>query len=103
MADSAPRLYLAGGVTTASNAGSLEPYFSPRPDGGPAPPPLYGEMANSAPRLYLAGGVTTARTAGSLEPYTDIELKRMIDAGLLPGPKLDVTGPYLDGKGSFAV
>jgi len=64
---------------------------------------LYGEAPDSAPRLYLAGGVTTARTAGSLEPYTDLELKREIDAGLLPGPKLDVTGPYLEGKGSFAI
>ena len=64
---------------------------------------FYGEAPDSAPRLYLAGGVTTARTAGSVEPYTDLELKREIDAGLLPGPKLDVTGPYLEGKGSFAI
>ena len=71
-----------------------------RPDGGAA---LYGEMADSAPRLYLAGGVTTARTAGSMEPYTDLELKKEIDGGKIPGPKLDVTGPYLEGKGAFAV
>lgn len=71
-----------------------------QPQGGVA---FYGEAPDSAPRLYLAGGVTTARTAGSVEPYTDLELKRKIDAGLLPGPKLDVTGPYLEGKGSFAV
>ena len=64
---------------------------------------FYGEAADNAPRLYLAGGVTTARTAGSMEPYTDLELKREIDAGLRPGPKLDVTGPYLEGKGSFAI
>jgi imidazolonepropionase-like amidohydrolase len=64
---------------------------------------LYGEAPDSAPRLYLAGGVTTARTGGSLEPYTDLELRREIDAGLRPGPKLDVTGPYLEGKGSFAI
>jgi imidazolonepropionase-like amidohydrolase len=71
-----------------------------QPQGGVA---FYGEAPDSAPRLYLAGGVTTARTAGSLEPYTDLELKREINAGLLPGPKLDVTGPYLEGKGTFAI
>jgi len=71
-----------------------------RPRDGAA---LYGEAADSAPRLYLAGGVTTARTGGSLEPYTDLELKRAIDAGQMPGPKLDVTGPYLEGKGTFAL
>jgi hypothetical protein len=37
------------------------------------------------------------RTTGSPEPYTDLKLKRAIDAGVLPGPHLDVTGPYLDG------
>lgn len=57
-----------------------------------------GEAIDSGPRLYLAAGVTTARTAGSVEPYTDIELKKMIDAGQLPGPKLRLTGPYLEGK-----
>lgn len=61
----------------------------------------FGEAPDSAPRLYLAAGVTTARTAGSVEPYTDLELKKMIDAGQLPGPKLQITAPYLEGPGSF--
>src|ERR1700682_4741209 len=47
---------------------------------------IFGEMAYSFPRLYLAAGVTTIRTAGSIEPYTDIELKKAIDAGKVPGP-----------------
>src|SRR5215472_13654255 len=64
---------------------------------------VFGEMAYSFPRLYLAGGVTTIRTTGSLEPYTDLELKKGIDAGQIPGPKIHVTGPYLEGRGSFAV
>src|ERR1700733_14505019 len=59
------------------------------------------EAQQTAPRLYLAAGVTTARTAGSIEPYTDLQIKRGIDAGLAPGPDLDVTGPYLDGAGTF--
>jgi len=66
--------------------------------GAPVPPGrLFAEIAYSAPRLYLACGVTTIRTTGSLEPYTDLNLKRQIDAGLMPGPKMDVTGPYLEG------
>jgi len=64
--------------------------------------PIYTEQAFSFPRLYLASGVTTARTAGSLEPYTDLNVKRLIDAGQMPGPKMHITGPYLEGKGSFA-
>ena len=64
---------------------------------------VFGEMAYSFPRLYLAGGVTTIRTTGSLEPYTDLELRKSIDAGQSPGPKIHVTGPYLEGKGSWAI
>jgi len=64
---------------------------------------VYGEMAYSFPRLYLAGGVTTIRTTGSLEPYTDLEMKQKIDAGEMPGPKIHVTGPYLEGKGSWVL
>jgi imidazolonepropionase-like amidohydrolase len=64
---------------------------------------IYGEMAYSFPRLYLAGGVTTIRTTGALEPYTDIELKKQIDKGEIPGPKIHVTGPYLEGAGTFAL
>jgi hypothetical protein len=64
-------------------------------------PVLVPQMTFSAPRLYLAGGVTTMRTTGSVETYADLNLKRDIDAGKLPGPHLDVTGPYLEGAGSY--
>jgi imidazolonepropionase-like amidohydrolase len=64
---------------------------------------IFGEMGYSFPRLYLAGGVTTIRTTGSLEPYTDLEIKKAIDAGKVPGPKMHVTGPYLEGAGSWAL
>jgi imidazolonepropionase-like amidohydrolase len=60
-------------------------------------PALFREMSFSAPRLYLANGVTTMRTAGSVDGYTDLTLKQAIEAGTLPGPHLDVTGPYLEG------
>jgi imidazolonepropionase-like amidohydrolase len=62
---------------------------------------LYPEHASSFPRLYLAGGVTSIRTTGSIETYTDLELKLAIDQGKMAGPRIHVTGPYLEGKGSF--
>ena len=67
------------------------------------PPLLAPQMTFSAPRLYLAGGVTTMRTTGSVETYADLNLKHDIDAGKLPGPHMDVTGPYLEGAESFFI
>jgi imidazolonepropionase-like amidohydrolase len=67
------------------------------------PPLVVPEMVYSAPRLYLAGGVTTLRTTGSVEPYADLNLKHQIDAGLLPGPHLDVTAPYLEGQSDLFI
>jgi imidazolonepropionase-like amidohydrolase len=60
-------------------------------------PGIRSEMPFSAPRLYLAAGVTTIRTAGSVAPYTDIWVARNIAAGIMVGPHMDVTGPYLQG------
>lgn len=62
---------------------------------------IYNEMVFSAPRLYLACGVTTIRTTGSLETYTDLSLKKLIDEGKVIGPKMHITGPYLEGAGAF--
>jgi imidazolonepropionase-like amidohydrolase len=67
------------------------------------PPLLAPQMTFSAPRLYLAAGVTTMRTTGSVETYADLNLRTEIDAGRLPGPHLDVTGPYLEGSDSYFV
>ena len=64
-------------------------------------PPMYSDMGTSFPRLYLALGVTTIRTTGSVAPYTDLEIKRLIDSGRMIGPKMHVTAPYLEGRGSF--
>jgi imidazolonepropionase-like amidohydrolase len=66
-------------------------------------PVLIPQMTFSAPRLYLAAGVTTLRTTGSVETYADLNLKRDIDAGKLPGPHIDVTGPYLEGSQSHFI
>lgn len=67
----------------------------------PLPGFFVTETAFTAPRMYLAAGVTTMRTTGSVEPYTDLNVRRQIDAMQIPGPHLDVTGPYLEGKDSF--
>jgi imidazolonepropionase-like amidohydrolase len=64
-------------------------------------PPMYSNMGSSFPRLYLALGVTTIRTTGSVAPFTDLEIKKLIDAGRMIGPKMHVTAPYLEGRGSF--
>jgi imidazolonepropionase-like amidohydrolase len=90
-------LDLAGHTVIPGIVGMHEHLFYP--SGGGVP--LYPEMGYTFPRLYLASGVTTARTAGSIEPYTDLNIKGLIDAGRMPGPKLYITGPYLEGKGAF--
>ena len=67
------------------------------------PPLVVPEALFTAPRMYLAAGVTTMRTTGSVEPYADLNLRDQIDAGLLPGPHIDVTGPYLEGKSDLFI
>ncbi|MBL8985484.1 MAG: amidohydrolase family protein [Gemmatimonadetes bacterium] len=59
----------------------------------------YVHQPVSAPRLYLAAGVTTIRTTGSIAPYQDMILKRAIDGGETVGPRMYVTGPYINGPG----
>lgn len=58
------------------------------------------QMPVSAPRLYLGLGVTTIRTAGGQMPYDEINTKRDIDRGAAPGPRMHISGPYLDGPGN---
>lgn len=96
-------LDLTGKTVIPGLVGMHEHLFYPIPNAPTDGQALYGEMADSAPRLYLAGGITTARTAGSVETYTDLALKHAIDAGKIPGPKFDITGPYLEGPGTFAL
>ena len=56
------------------------------------------QLPFSFPRLYLAAGATTIRTCGSVEPYSDIRIKSDIDNGILPGPNMELTAPYIEGK-----
>lgn len=60
---------------------------------------VWDPMPGSVPKLLLAAGVTTARTAGSEAPQVDINLKRRIDEERAPGPRLFVTGAYLNAVG----
>ncbi len=57
------------------------------------------QLSFSGPRLYLASGVTSVRTTGSQSPYADINLKRAIDEGRTPGPRMHITAPYITGSG----
>jgi imidazolonepropionase-like amidohydrolase len=61
------------------------------------------DLVTSAPeafsRLYLAAGVTSIRTAGTADFDDDLRVKQQIDAGTLPGPDIDLTGPYLNAIG----
>lgn len=61
----------------------------------------YNTNEISFPPLYLGGGATTIRTGGSMEAYTDLRLRDQINAGEIAGPRMDVTGPYLEGPGGF--
>ncbi len=63
---------------------------------------LYGGVASRhttndihAP-LYLAGGVTTIRTPGSSNPDGDLALRNRIDAGTYDGPRIYISGAYIE-------
>ncbi len=88
-------LDLSGKTVIPGLVGMHEHLFYTAPERAKDGLPFWIEMIDSGPRLYLAGGVTTARTAGSMEPYTDLSLKKIIDQGEKPGPKLRITGPYI--------
>ena len=64
------------------------------------------QMSYTGPRLYLGSGVTTIRTTGGRSPYAEINLRQSIDRGLVPGPRIHLTAPYItgaEGGGSMAV
>ncbi len=56
------------------------------------------QMSFTGPRLYLASGVTTIRTAGSRSTYAEINLRDGIGRGLVPGPRIHLTAPYITGS-----
>lgn len=60
------------------------------------------QLQFSAPRLYLGSGVTTIRTTGGTSPYHEINMKRDVEDGRVPGPRMHLTGPYITGIGGGA-
>jgi imidazolonepropionase-like amidohydrolase len=69
----------------------------------PAGPAHYNTLEFSAPRLYLACGVTTIRTTGGLETFTELNLKKAVQEGRVPGPKMHVSSPFFEGPGAFTL
>jgi len=55
------------------------------------------QMSYTGPRLYLANGVTTIRTAGAQHPYAELNMKRGVESGTVPGPRVHASGPYMNG------
>jgi imidazolonepropionase-like amidohydrolase len=50
-------------------------------------------------RTYLDAGFTTVRDLGNAGLFADIALKRAIDDGTVPGPRMYVSGPGLSAAG----
>ena len=62
----------------------------------PAQAALYG-AANAL--TTLRAGFTTVRDMGPAWPFTDVDLRDVIDAGVLPGPRMQVAGNYVSATG----
>jgi imidazolonepropionase-like amidohydrolase len=50
-------------------------------------------------RVTLMAGFTTCRDMGPTWPYTDVDLRDAIEAGAVPGPRLQVAGNYVSATG----
>jgi imidazolonepropionase-like amidohydrolase len=50
-------------------------------------------------RITLMAGFTSARDMGPTWPYVDVELRRAIDEGAVPGPRMMVAGNYVSSTG----
>jgi imidazolonepropionase-like amidohydrolase len=50
-------------------------------------------------QITLMAGFTSCRDMGPTWPYTDIDLRRAIDEGVVPGPRLMVAGNYVSATG----
>lgn len=62
----------------------------------PAQAALYG-AANAL--TTLRAGFTTVRDMGPTWPFTDVDLRDVIDADVLPGPRMQVAGNYVSATG----
>ena len=62
----------------------------------PAQAALWG-AANA--HTTLRAGFTTVRDMGPTWPYTDVDLRDIIDEGVIPGPRMQVAGNYVSATG----
>ncbi len=62
----------------------------------PAQAALWG-AANAL--TTLRAGFTTVRDMGPTWPYTDVDLRDIVNAGVLPGPRMQVAGNYVSATG----
>jgi imidazolonepropionase-like amidohydrolase len=62
-------------------------------------PPEAALWAARNARVTLMAGFTTCRDMGPTWPYVDVELRKAIDAGAVPGPRLTVAGNYVSSTG----
>lgn len=66
------------------------------------PRALRTARATVAARKTLRAGITTERDLGTEGAgYADIGIKRAIDEGIIPGPRLLIAGPAIVAKGSY--
>ena len=62
----------------------------------PAQAALYGAAHGLT---TLRAGFTTVRDMGPTWPYTDVDLRDVINAGVIPGPRMQVAGNYVSATG----
>jgi imidazolonepropionase-like amidohydrolase len=99
----AQELELPGHTVLPGQVGLHEHTYFATIDAGSGGVERLTPMNRSGPLLYLAYGVTTAMTAGTPYPYQELNLKRAVDAGDIPGPRFLTTGIYLTGRSRNAM
>ena len=99
----AQELELPGHTVLPGQVGLHEHTYFATIDAGSGGVERLTAMNRSGPLLYLAYGVTTAMTAGTPYPYQELNLKRAVDAGDIPGPRFLTTGIYLTGRSRNAM
>jgi imidazolonepropionase-like amidohydrolase len=99
-----PGMTLMPGLIEGHSHLLLHPYNETSWNDQVAREPLAYRVARAVnhARETLAAGVTTVRDLGSEGAgYADVGLKRAIDEGVIPGPRMLVAGPAMVATGSY--